>query len=275
MKISLSRWSQPLVTVLLALSLSSPLSACSLHSPGATSNDAPASEPLDPIAALANGNALAARGEATVLSGFYRVNPGDTLTAIARDFGRDVSAIARWNRLSADAGLRTGQILRVAPPSPGAAGSPAATNARAPTAADTRADKRADAASGTTREAKARFMWPVSGAVQQPFVAGKAKGVTLAALADEQVKAAANGKVVYAGGGIPGYGRLVIVKHDSHLLTAYGNNRALLVKEGTLVKKGQAIAEAVTDASGNASMRFEVRRDGKAVDPFPYLPARR
>ncbi|MBW9104642.1 peptidoglycan DD-metalloendopeptidase family protein [Paraburkholderia phenoliruptrix] len=275
MKISLSRCAQPLVTMLLVMSLSSPLSACALHSPGAASSEAPASEPLDPIAALANGSALAARGEATVPSGFYRVNPGDTLTAVARDFGRDVSAIARWNHLPADAGLRPGQILRVAPPPANAAGNPAASNARAPAAADTRADKRADAASGTTRETKARLMWPVSGAVQQPFIAGKTKGVTLAALADEQVKAAANGKVVYAGSGIPGYGRLVIVKHDSHLLTAYGNNRALLVKEGTLVKKGQAIADPATDASGDASMRFEVRRDGKAVDPLPYLPTRR
>ncbi|WP_332261482.1 peptidoglycan DD-metalloendopeptidase family protein [Burkholderia sp. WSM2230] len=271
----MSRCAQPLVTMLLALSLSSPLSACSLRSPGAPLSDAPAGEQMDPIAAIATGSALAAQGETAVPSGFYRVNPGDTLTAIARDFGRDVSAVARWNRLPADAGLRTGQILRVAPPPSSASGNPAATNARTPASADKRADKREDTASGTARDAKARLMWPVSGAVEQPFVAGRTKGVTLAAFADEQVKAAANGKVVYAGGGIPGYGRLVIVKHDPHLLTAYGNNRALLVKEGALVKKGQAIGQAATDASGDASMRFEVRQDGKAVDPLLYLPRRR
>lgn len=88
------------------------------------------------------------------------------------------------------------------------------------------------------------------------------------------MRAAASGRVVYAGGGIAAYGLLIIIKHDSHLLTAYANNRALLVKDGALVKKGQAIAELSSDSHGDASLHFEVRDGGKPVDPLLYLPKR-
>nr|WP_244201268.1 peptidoglycan DD-metalloendopeptidase family protein [Paraburkholderia rhynchosiae] len=212
---------------------------------------------------------LATPSEPAVPAGFYRVNPHDTLTAIARGFGRDASAIAQWNHLPADGALRAGQMLRVAPPVTVASG-PAISTAGAATGGD----KRADAALGSSGIAKARLAWPVDGALRGPFVAGKTKGITIAARAGEQVKAAASGRVVYAGSGITAYGRLIIIKHDSHLLTAYGNNRALLVKEGAAVKKGQAIAEASADAAGDAYARFEVRDDGKPVDPLTYLPKR-
>jgi lipoprotein NlpD len=127
------------------------------------------------------------------------------------------------------------------------------------------------AASGNS---KARLAWPVDGALRAPFVAGKSKGIVIAARDGEKVKAAANGTVVYAGGGIKAYGKLIIIKHDAHLLTAYGHNRALLVKEGTLVRKGQAIAEASADAAQEAYVHFELRDDGKPVDPLNYLPKR-
>ncbi|WP_433696361.1 peptidoglycan DD-metalloendopeptidase family protein [Paraburkholderia phenoliruptrix] len=280
MKICLSRCAGRLFPMLLALSLA-PLCACSLLAQSAPLRDAPASTAPDPIAAWAAGRALSAQGEAPVAAGFYRVNPGDTLTAIAREFGHEASAIAQWNHLSADGALRAGQIVRVGPP-PASSGDQAEANAhtasgsdkRAGKSADKSAEKSADAASANTADAKARFMWPVGGTVKQAFVAGKTKGITLAAHPGEQVKAAASGRVVYAGGGITAYGRLVVIKHDAHLLSAYGNNRTLLVKEGTPVKKGQAIAEAPAGAASDAFIRFEVREDGKAVDPLIYLPRR-
>ncbi|CAH2791704.1 MAG: Membrane proteins related to metalloendopeptidases [uncultured Paraburkholderia sp.] len=243
MKICLSRCAGRLFPMLLALSLA-PLCACSLLAQSAPLRDAPASTAPDPIAAWAAGRVLAAQGEAAVAAGFYRVNPGDTLTAIAREFGHEASAIAQWNHLSADGALRAGQIVRVGSP-PASSGDQAEASAHTASGSDKRADKSADksadAASANTADAKARFMWPVSGTVKQAFVAGKTKGITLAAHSGEQIKAAASGRVVYAGGGITAYGGLVIIKHDAHLLSAYGNNRTLLVKEGTPVKKGRRL----------------------------------
>jgi len=94
----------------------------------------------------------------------------------------------------------------------------------------------------------------------------------IAGPAGQQVKATASGRVVYAGSGMNSYGRLVIVRHDAHLITVYGRNGKLLVKEGETVKQGQPIAVSATDSAGNASLVFEVRENGKPVDPLARLP---
>ncbi|MEC5408579.1 peptidoglycan DD-metalloendopeptidase family protein [Paraburkholderia sp. MPAMCS5] len=271
------------IPILLAFSLAAALSGCSLPSWGAplqSRNESPTSDSsADPISAWTNGSGtgtgsgtgsvLAASGEPAVAAGFYRVNRGDTLTAIAHEFGHDVSSLRQWNHLPAGGAVLAGQMLRVGPPAPPES-APAATATHAAAAAE----KRVDTASAASRAAKARLAWPVDGALKGAFVAGKTRGITIAARAGEQVKAAANGKVVYAGGGMTSYGRLIIIKHDAHLLTAYGNNQALLVKEGALVKKGQPIAQA-SAATGDALVNFEVRDDGKPVDPLNYLPNHR
>ncbi|WP_027801732.1 peptidoglycan DD-metalloendopeptidase family protein [Paraburkholderia dilworthii] len=262
MKICLPRCAKPAVTILLALWLAAALSGCSLL--------APSGSPTNPPPAWPAGNVPAIANEAMVPAGFYWVNAGDTLAGIAREFGRDAAAIAQWNHMSTDGALRAGQLLRVAP-QPGAASAPAGSSGRA--AATT--DPRANPVQGAAAITKARLVWPVNGALAAPFVAGKTRGIAIAPLAGEQVKAAASGRVVYAGGGIAAYGLLIIIKHDAHLLTAYGNNRALLVKEGALVKKGQAVAELSADAHGDAFLHFEVRDGGKPVDPLIYLPKRR
>jgi lipoprotein NlpD len=207
---------------------------------------------------------------APVPAGFYRVNPGDTQFGVAKAFGREVAALAQWNRLSPADGLRVGQVLRVAPPL-GVAAAPA-TGAPSNSLAQARAlfaDNPSEPAS-----TKARLAWPVSGAVIAPFVPGKTKGIVVGGRIGEPVRAASGGRVVYAGGRIAAYGNLIIIKHDAHLLTAYGNNRALLVKEGADVKAGEVIAEMGADGKGQASLRFEVRADGKPGDPLKYLPKR-
>ncbi|CAG9272886.1 M23 family metallopeptidase [Paraburkholderia unamae] len=250
--------------------------------------------------------ALPASGSAAEAApGFYRVKPGDTLTRIAKANGQKPATLINWNKLPADGKIQIGQLLRVAPsaavaaasspgaplppilplssgssgssvpPVAGAATAPAATPATvvspgAPKAVAAKPAAKPAAATAAERPS-ARFIWPIEGSVAQPFK-GKSKGVVIAGPAGQQVKAAAAGRVVYAGSGMKAYGKLVIVRHDAHLLTAYGRNGKLLVKEGETVKQGQAIATSGTDGAGISTLMFEVRENGKPVDPLASLP---
>ncbi|KVN41736.1 lysM domain protein [Burkholderia pyrrocinia] len=195
--------------------------------------------------------APAASTSGGVLAGYYRVNPGDTLASVAGAFGQRVQDVASWNHMAPTDMIRAGQVLRVAPP-------PATTSL---------APQPAQAAQPGT------LAWPASGVVTAPFSAGKTRGITIAASGpDVTVRAAANGRVVYAGSGVKAYGPLVILKHENGLITAYGHNGKLLVNEGDAVRAGQPVAEMGTDASGRATFEFEVRQNGKVVDPMGFLP---
>lgn len=145
---------------------------------------------------------------------------------------------------------------------------PAATVAAAPAAAAA-----APAASAPGDE-KISWMWPSEGKVIGTFDEGKNKGVDIAGKAGQQVVAAGAGKVMYAGSGIRGYGNLVIVKHSNSLLSAYAHNRSILVKEGQNVNKGQAIAEMGDSDADRVKLHFEIRQQGKPVDPSKFLPNR-
>ncbi|HEP6432592.1 TPA: murein hydrolase activator EnvC family protein, partial [Burkholderia orbicola] len=116
------------------------------------------------------------------------------------------------------------------------------------------------------------FAWPARGPVLNGFDDAKNKGVNIGGTAGEAVKAAADGRVVYSGNGLRGYGNLIIIKHDATYLTAYAHNRALMVKEGDAVTKGQKIAEMGNSDADRVMLHFEVRRQGKPVDPLKYLP---
>ncbi|RFU48228.1 peptidoglycan DD-metalloendopeptidase family protein [Paraburkholderia sp. DHOC27] len=116
------------------------------------------------------------------------------------------------------------------------------------------------------------FAWPVRGPILGTFDDSSNKGVNIGGAAGDPVKAAADGRVVYAGNGLRGYGNLIIIKHDATYLTAYAHNRALMVKEGDAVTKGQKIAEMGNSDSDRVMLHFEVRRQGKPVDPLKYLP---
>ncbi|AJY09743.1 peptidoglycan DD-metalloendopeptidase family protein [Burkholderia dolosa] len=186
-----------------------------------------------------------------VLPGYYRVNPGDTLAGIASAYGQRVQDVASWNRMAPTDAVTPGQVLRVAPP-------PAATSLAQPAPAAPQ---------------PGALAWPATGVVTTPFAAGKTRGIVIAASGpDHSVRAAANGRVVYAGSGVKAYGPLVILKHDNGLITAYGHNGKLLVNEGDAVRAGQPVAEMGTDASGRATFEFEVRQNGKVVDPMNFLP---
>jgi len=163
--------------------------------------------------------------------------------------------------LRSDAGVAETQ-----PAAPAAAPArPAVAPAAAPAVA---------AAAAATGDEKLSWMWPSEGKVIGTFDEGKNKGVDIAGKAGQQVVAAGAGKVMYAGSGIRGYGNLVIVKHSNSLLSAYAHNRSILVKEGQNVNKGQAIAEMGDSDADRVKLHFEIRQQGKPVDPSKFLPNR-
>jgi lipoprotein NlpD len=116
--------------------------------------------------------------------------------------------------------------------------------------------------------------WPSAGRVVQTFDDSNSKGMSFSTTAGESVMAAAEGRVIFSGVGPRGYGNLVIVKHSNDLLSVYAHNRSLLVKEGTTVKRGQKIAEAGDSSGGTQRLHFEIRQQGKPVDPAKFLPKR-
>ncbi len=205
----------------------------------------------------------------------YVVQPGDTLYAIAWRNNLDWRELARWNGLGEDAHLNVGQRLVLQPR--GGQAVPKAAR-RKPTAAPPGSRDARLVPPAVAGPAPA-FAWPVSGVVlgEQAQPSG-GFGLRLAVRAGDEVRAAAAGRVAYVGSGLRSYGQLVIVKHPEGWLSAYGYNRALRVKEGDAVQRGQVVAEAgegPLPAGGTApQLYFEIRRLGRAVDPRTVLPAR-
>jgi lipoprotein NlpD len=118
------------------------------------------------------------------------------------------------------------------------------------------------------------WAWPAAGPVVAPFDDTKTKGLSIGGKAGDPVFAAADGRVVYAGSGLRGYGNLVIVKHNANYLTAYAHNQTLLVKEDQIVKRGQKIAEMGSTDTDRVQLHFEIRKQGKPIDPAKLLPSR-
>ncbi len=118
------------------------------------------------------------------------------------------------------------------------------------------------------------WTWPASAPVVASFEEGKRKGMVLAGKAGDPVVAAADGRVVYAGSGLRGYGNLVIIKHNANYLTAYAHNQSLGVKEDQVVRKGQKIAEMGNTDADRVQLHFEIRKQGKPIDPAKSLPTR-
>jgi lipoprotein NlpD len=228
-------------------------------------------------------------------AGYYTVKPGDTLIRIGLENGQSHKDITRWSALDNPNKIEVGQVLRVVPPLAGESAvvaKPVATAAVTPTPATTPAPAPAKAASpppaaatpapvATPATANAAggeddlgWIWPGNGAVLAGFDEVKNKGLDIGGAAGDPVVAAAEGRVVYAGSGLRGYGNLVILKHNNTYLTAYAHNQTLLVKEDQTVKRGQKIAEMGNSDADRVKLHFEVRRQGKPVDPAKYLPAK-
>ena len=193
------------------------------------------------------------------------VRRGETLSAIAWRYGLDYRSIARWNRIDAPYVIHPGQRLALRGASSGPGRTPAAKGGQ-------KGSRGADAPA--TPVPKGGWTWPARGRVVSGFGKGDRGGIAIAGRRGQPVMAARDGRVVYTGSGLAGYGRLIIVKHSERLLTAYAHNDRLLVREGQTVRAGQKIAEMGSTGADRVKLHFEVRRDGKPLNPMRYLPRR-
>jgi murein DD-endopeptidase MepM/ murein hydrolase activator NlpD len=219
---------------------------------------------------------LAACGSAPVGPGFYRVERGDTLSKIARSNRQSVQSIVRWNNLTNPDSIEVGQVLRVTPPG-GAASTSGAVRSSGNGSASASATSRpapAESAPDAAPASTLSLVWPADGTVIRRFDGANSKGIDISAAAGTPVIAAAPGTVVYAGNGLRGYGNLLILKHNAEYLTAYAHNRALLVKEGESVKRGEKIAEMGDTDTDRVMLHFELRYQGRSIDPSRALPPR-
>lgn len=211
--------------------------------------------------------------------GYYAVKPGDTLTRIALDHGQVVADLVRWNKLDNPNRIEVGQVLRVEPPEgevvvkPVTQAKAAPVGVAGPPVGVTSAPADAKAAPAAA-DGGPDWAWPAAGAVLAGFDEAKNKGLDIGGAAGDPVLAAADGRVVYVGSSLRGYGNLVIIKHNNVFLTAYAHNKTLLVKEDQPVKRGQKIAEMGSSDTDRVKLHFEIRRQGKPVDPAKYLPTR-
>jgi lipoprotein NlpD len=221
--------------------------------------------------------------------GYYAVRPGDTIRRIGNETGQS------WQNLENPDLIEVGQVLRVVPPvgpatsvatapapssegvvtkpvTPPSAVVPAAPASAAVGKPPVTASPSAPAASSGDEDLG--WIWPAHGTLLAGFDDAKNKGFDIGGKAGDAVLAAADGRVVYAGAGLRGYGNLIILKHNNTYLTAYAHNQTLLVKEDQSVQKGQKIAEMGNSDADRVKLHFEIRRQGKPVDPARYLPSR-
>ena len=209
--------------------------------------------------------------------GYYRVKKGDTVARIALDNGQAPRDVAQWN-IAANPNfnpnvIEVGDLILVKPP--------ASTKSSKPIEVKTVDPDKLDAPKAETSKTPAskpdmvaepgiRLSWPAKGKVTDEF-SDKNKGIDIAGKVGESIQAASDGNVVYAGNSLRGYGNLIIIKHDNTYLTAYAHNSKLLVKEGDNVRKGQKIAEMGDTDTNSPKLHFELRVNGKPVNPTPYL----
>ncbi|MEF9996322.1 MAG: peptidoglycan DD-metalloendopeptidase family protein [Burkholderiaceae bacterium] len=226
----------------------------------------------------------------------YTVQRGDTLYSIALAKGIDPRELARWNEISNPSLIQVGQVLRLKPATAAPVAETGAVASTAPVSSSHQVETRplsgvpavaaikpeviqpepnkpeapkADAASSPID-----FRWPAKGAVIGTFEEPRNKGIDIAGTEGEPVLAAADGEVAYIGSALRGYGNLVIIKHSDDFVSAYAHNKQVVVKQGQAVKKGQRIADLGKSDADRPKLHFEIRRQGKPVDPIRYLPAR-
>ena len=193
------------------------------------------------------------------------VRTGETLYSIAWRYGKNPTDVARWNRLGDGSLIFAGQVLRLTPPPGGGA-----TAARSP------GRRTSQSLPTIPAEPPPAWGWPASGRIDVEFGGkpGTGSGVLIDGKSGQAIRAAASGRVVYAGGGLIGYGQLIIIKHNDTYLSAYGYIASLLVKEGEAITKGQRIATMGEGPERKARLHFEIRRNGKPVNPRQFLPSR-
>lgn len=228
----------------------------------------------------------------------YTVKSGDTLSQISRRSGHSIAELASWNHLDNPDDLKVGQVIRVQPLNESR--SPAVQTASVGTAShvevrsidaakkETRTVPTMSSSTGKTSTASSGavtasagdmkevdgigWSWPAQGKVIAAFAAGKNRGIDIAGTRGQKVLSAADGTVLHKGS-MNGYGNLVIIKHSDNVLSAYAHNDKILVKEKQQIRRGQQIAEMGSTDSDRVKLHFEIRYQGKPVDPVKYLPA--
>ena len=270
--------------VLLAMVCMLALAGCSPHQPA----------PVEDYSSAPDKRRLNADGS-------YFVRSGDTLYAIAFNYGMDPQDVAKWNSISSPYLIYPGQKLRLIPPPPGSSqvqSSSAVTlsKAKTPSKATTKSvDKTSTPTASKPEPAKKvasepvkspakpapaaqsdpeSWKWPTDGRLLRTYIAGDParNGLDIAGKEGQAIKASAAGVVVYSGNGLIGYGELIIIKHSEKMLSAYAHNKVRLVKEGDQVSSGQKIAEMGRNAGNEQILHFEIRARGKPVNPLAYLP---
>jgi lipoprotein NlpD len=208
--------------------------------------------------------------------GTYIVKKGDTLYSIALEHGADYREVAQWNGLTDPTKIDIGQRLRVKAPAGGerasvgtvkGAGAPEARPLEGAAAPKPLAQDPAKAADTL------QFVWPAKGKVIAGFAEPRSKGIDIDGKLGDPVVAAAAGRITYIGSGIPGLGKLVVIKHDAGFITVYAHNREILVKEQQAVTRGQKIAEIGATDSDRPKLHFQIRKGSSPVDPMRYLPS--
>lgn len=226
---------------------------------------------------------------------FYRVLPGDTLYSIAFETDHDYRELARLNHIPRPYRIEVGERLRLVGAAPHRPPSAPFVRHRVPAVVGGRplparrspigrslAPRQAPLASppipaGPRWRPVRSWIWPAQGTVRDTFGRGPAsgrpgnKGIDIIGHYGEPIRAAA-GRVVYVGSGLPGYGELIIIKHNNHYLSAYAHNAQVEVKEGAMVYQGQVIATMGDSGTDRVELDFEIRKRGIAVDPMSYLP---
>jgi len=219
--------------------------------------------------------------------GWYTVKKSDTLYSIAWRYGLDYKQLANWNRIDVNAPIHPGQRLRLIKPRTGTA---VAASTGKPSNNSTAEPSKKRESSGQSSKSQspsvstsaayngrdpARWIWPTDGRPMNTFLASRLdrRGIDIAGKRGQPVRAVADGRVVYSGNGLAGYGNLIIIKHSNTYLSAYAYCQERMVREGATVKAGKVVAK-MGSRDNTAKLYFEIRRNGKPVDPMKYLPNR-
>lgn len=242
---------------------------------GTTQRPAPVVDRKQPARASAPASKPA---PAAAAEGTYVVKKGDTLYSIALENGADYREVAAWNKLSDPTKINVGQVLRVTPPEEsrvqvGRAKLPERGEARPLDLPPPASTKTPPPQPSKPEPSTADFIWPARGKVIAGFAEPRRKGIDIDGKLGDPVIAAAAGRVTYTGAGIPGLGKLVVIKHDNGFITVYAHNRDILVKEQQAVKRGQKIAEVGNTDADRPKLHFQIRKGSAAVDPMRYLPS--
>jgi lipoprotein NlpD len=204
--------------------------------------------------------------------GWYTVKNGDTLYSIAWRYGLDYQQLASWNNISSGYVIQPGQQLKLLKPASGST-SKKTQQAQSTTSGKATTPKKTITPTGNQ---SVQWRWPTEGKVLNAFSLNQLskRGIDIAGNLGQPIQAVADGKVVYSGNGLAGYGNLIIIKHNETYLSAYAYNQQRLVTEGMKVKAGKVISKMGRNGNGSTRLHFEIRKNGKPVDPLKYLPKR-